>query len=188
MRPVLLPPDVIAMDDRMWRSDPELPGWLTNGFIAAFVGSAAPVTAEAAAPLKKKLAELSSAERFPVTEAADMRMPYRRTEKNGACFECHGNSRHECECGDEHTCGVCDGSGTYKDVDQDVGQRVYLNGDCISVVDARFGALLDGLKTFRIGKGDMDPIAGVDDAGDVVAIVMPRRDTIRTPAAIEAAP
>ena len=30
------------------------------------------------------------------------------------CDECNGTGTHECECGDEHDCGFCDGTGYQK--------------------------------------------------------------------------
>lgn len=32
------------------------------------------------------------------------------------CDTCHGSGEHECECGDTHTCGNCDGVGKERDL------------------------------------------------------------------------
>lgn len=31
--------------------------------------------------------------------------------ESGECSTCYGSGEHECECGDTHTCGACNGTG-----------------------------------------------------------------------------
>lgn len=43
---------------------------------------------------------------------------------NEECDECDGSGRHTCECGDEHDCGYCRGTG--KDADaEDMLRKTY---------------------------------------------------------------
>lgn len=36
-------------------------------------------------------------------------------ERVEECLTCDGSGDHICECGDEHPCGACDGTGTIED-------------------------------------------------------------------------
>ena len=37
------------------------------------------------------------------------------SESKEECLACDGTGEHECECGDAHTCGYCDGTGYITD-------------------------------------------------------------------------
>jgi len=45
------------------------------------------------------------------------------------CDICSGSGRHECECGDIHSCAACDGTGTYSDFDPRLAYERELRGE-----------------------------------------------------------
>jgi len=142
-------------------------GWFSNGYFAVkgeqWVALATTKTEPAGAFVEK----WSTLERVPVSEAVELRMPFKTIAS-----EC------ECECGNVHMSSAVD----------DLGQRVFVASGCSTVVDPRLGELLDGLTVFRDASAPPERaiLMGYDDAGELIVAVMPLREPVRDPVSLKA--
>lgn len=162
------------------RLHPPANGWITNGYAAAFVGDAAASAKEAREGSAEKLELMRAAERIPVVEDIDFRIPFRAStnSQRPKCETCSGTGSRECDLGHDHDCDKCDGDGRLgkRGPHECIGQRVFRATEGREVVaQDRTGAMLDGLDVVWLGGTPESPIGGVDANGDVVVIVMPLR-------------
>ncbi len=186
MRPTGLLPAFEAMNAPDEDGDPAkpilsiggMPGWITNGWAAAFVGE------EIASAFKQRdgarAIPLLAATRIPAAENVSLRIPF--VPSNGLvrpkCATCKGMGVAECNLGHEHDCTECDGDGRTGPhrTDEKIGQRVYRAAGVDFLLQDRVGALLDGLTVAALG-GAEDPLAGIDADGDIVVMAMGMRGT-----------
>jgi hypothetical protein len=124
---------------------------------------------------------------IPATEDVALRIPYVADVDDVVkpCRACSGTGDHDCNCDScEVGCDECDGDGE-KVVTEgkkgDPGQRVYRSGDVTTVINERYGLLLEGLVVVRLGDTKTDPLGGVDETGRLIALVMPMLSDVRTP-------
>jgi hypothetical protein len=153
-------------------------GWFSNGYFALRDEAlAAAATDEKPSPL----AAWAKHERIPVVENSALRIP-RRAESQ-RCQECI-DGVCECHCGDEHVCKACEGAGTAV-IETDIGQMVFEGMGETTVVQPLLGALLEGLTVVRCPEKDQPAnlamLCGLDEAGEMVVVVMPLRESLRNP-------
>jgi hypothetical protein len=142
--------------------------------------------------LAANLAKLSAFESLlpgiPAAEDIALRIPYVADVDDVVkpCRACAGTGEHDCNCeACETGCDECDGDGetiVTEGKKGDPGQRVYLSDGVTTIINERYGVLLDGLTVVRLGDSNVDPLGGVDESGRLVALVMPMRADVRTPA------
>ncbi len=190
MRPVVLPEAVEA-----WRAEDgrgiygcdDMPGWAGLGWFVWFKGgdtSDLP-RMDIAKRGWQQVRDMMAAPRVAVYEVSALRQAYvvGEADTRPQCSTCGGSGEHECTCRDSHDCGECDGEGRIgKRPKASVpGLRVYRSqlppAPEATGVDGRLGPLLDGFNVVRLctePDARRCALAGVDDAGDICVIVMPR--------------
>ena len=174
-------------------TDSRTAGWITTGHIAAFVDdtSAIPEAGEwewkddyGIEPLLRAIRPALGRALELADLAVDSKyhIPF-KSRQGTTCDSCDGAGFKECDLDYEHCCDVCSGTGVVGDRGR-VGQRVYRRGDLQVICTDLNASVLDGLRVVCALDGNSesaDPyeraLIGLDDDGDVVAIVMPLRDT-----------
>jgi hypothetical protein len=177
-----------ADKSRDLRVDPELPGWVTNGFWATWVGDLGdlPTTNVHEAGALRRLVS-GEVEGVRLREDRALRMPRIMGVREIRVGKCDG-----CECGE------CEGRQGHMETEpcvQDAGQAVFVDGGGRGIViNPDFAPLLDGLDVYATCSLPPDPrsyhvehpmLLGIDDKGEVVALVMPVRAKVRTERAAE---
>lgn len=157
--------------------------WLTNGSWAAKVTPPAGIAVTEQEALAVAIRQFLTMARVDVQEDASLYLPFVAGEPRVAaiCRTCSGTG--ECNnctsCDAAHGCGRCDGRGEHvskEGTPDDDGQRVYVADGVETTIAARMGLLLDGLKVVRLGSdGASAPLGGLDEHGEMVAVVMPLR-------------
>lgn len=119
-------------------TDPDAPGWVSNGHFAVYVGEKA-------------------ARKFVGGWKPDLFALLRSLKANAeAGKEAALTDRYE-----------------HRDGDWTGVMVVFTAGGKLVHVDERFAPFLHGLKTLHSGVDDIDPVFGLDEDGDLVAVVMP---------------
>ena len=163
MKPVAVPAN--ALGDRVV-IDEDTPGWVSNGHWAV-LATAEHYAAAVADPFALKRSYKASldfgAPRTPLEEVRSERI------EPVAAIEAVIS-----------VCPTCDHERTAKPYQRgDLGQRIYAGGGVETLVDGRYAEILDGLSVVRLGTKELDPVAGIDADGDIVAVVLPMRMSAR---------
>ena len=156
-----------------------LDGWICNGYCAAFVGDEAASVPERKTLPASALTDMFALPRTELVEDVPSRIPFvpANSPPPAKCDACDGNGTVTCDYDEDHECRDCSGKGhDGPNPGRDKpGQRVYRDrsGAGLVFVSDQCGALFEGLAVVRLGTGERDPVAGIDEHGDLVALAMP---------------
>jgi hypothetical protein len=170
-------------DNRIWRSLPPMPGWVHNKIGLYFVG-------EDVAKVVAKTITIMEVEKFrdprdakPLCDLVEV--PEKAIAPIPAvpgvdCAACKGVGGENCNLRCYRECDACDGTGKSEEgSDGGPGYRVFVGDGVESLVADWLAESMAGLKLKRINwpasaaDGSVQAIAGYDEAGDMVAVIMP---------------